>query len=119
MYVAGSLSLAMLEIMAHLDDYRVLSSLYSYIAADFPDNLLVKLEQADLPRGWDSQAPTVASMSVGDNWVNEAQSAVLGVPSVVVPGETNYLMNPAHPDFDSVRIGDHVQLQIDPRLERP
>ncbi|MBI2497892.1 MAG: RES domain-containing protein, partial [Opitutae bacterium] len=40
----------------------------------------------------------------------------LRVPSVVVPGEFNYLLNPAHPDFKRVKIGKPEPFSFDPRL---
>jgi RES domain-containing protein len=41
---------------------------------------------------------------------------VLAVPSAIVPRETNYLLNPAHPDFRRLRIGRPEPFSLDPRM---
>jgi RES domain-containing protein len=48
--------------------------------------------------------------------VREARSAVLALPSVIIPGESNYLLNPAHPDFRKISIGKPEPFAFDPRL---
>ena len=53
---------------------------------------------------------------MGDHWVAGAASAVLRLPSAIVPNEWNYLLNPAHPDFAKITIGPKQHIQIDPRL---
>ena len=59
---------------------------------------------------------TVVSQSIGDRWLESARSAVLRVPSVVVPAESNYLLNPHHADFDRIEIAAPEVLRVDPRL---
>ena len=55
-------------------------------------------------------------MAIGDRWIREARSAVLELPSVIIPGEVNYLLNPAHPDFRKIIIRRAVPFAFDPRL---
>ncbi len=59
-----------------------------------------------------------ADKSFGSAWLRETRSAVLSVPSVLVPGTRNYLINPAHPDFASIEIIGLTDFQFDPRLIR-
>ena len=54
----------------------------------------------------------------GDLWVASGGSAVLRVPSVIVPGESNYLLNPGHADFRRLRIGAPASFPFDARLLR-
>ena len=54
--------------------------------------------------------------AVGDGWVRAARSAVLALPSVLISGEPNYLLNPAHPDFKKISIGKPEPFAFDPRL---
>ena len=54
----------------------------------------------------------------GEAWLQAAATAVLSVPSAVVPAERNYLLNPRHPDFARIRIGQPQSLQTDTRLLR-
>jgi RES domain-containing protein len=55
---------------------------------------------------------------LGDEWVREGRSAVLRVPSVVVPHEPNYVLNPAHPGFGEIWIGTPEPVPFDVRLAR-
>jgi RES domain-containing protein len=50
--------------------------------------------------------------------IHSATSAVLAVPSAVVPAEFNYLLNPAHPDYPLLEIGTHTEWRTDQRLMR-
>ena len=84
------------------------------IGVEFETNQISRI--SELPAGWNSLPPTTASQAAGDHWLQEATSLALEVPSVVVPGEFNYLLNPAHPDFRNLVIGDAEDFQIDPRL---
>lgn len=115
-YTSGTLSLAMLEIMVHLEDYSVLCKDYSYIAIEIPMGLISAVDPKDLPARWDSAPPGMASQNVGDAWVLEQRSAVLSVPTVLVPEERNYLLNPQHPDFSKIVIGKPQRLCFDPRF---
>ena len=106
----------MLEVLAHLDDYSVLVSSYSFFAIDIPRDLITIRDEPDLPSGWDSAAVTGASQLAGDSWVGENRSAVLSVPSVVVKHERNYVLNPLHRDFAKLTIHEPESLNIDSRL---
>ncbi len=55
MYTSGSLSLAILEIMVHLDDYATLVDSYSYIVLEIPSSLITAV--ARKPAGWSSSPP--------------------------------------------------------------
>jgi RES domain-containing protein len=85
-------------------------------AVSFNEALLEDLPIASLPAGWNSEPPTAASQSLGDAWVLAARSAVLAVPSVIVPEERNYVLNPNHPRFAEVQIASPVPCAVDPRL---
>lgn len=116
-YASSSVSLSILEILVHLDSSSVLSS-YSVIPFHFDESLVSELKEKDLPKGWAAHPPPAASQRIGDNWIQEQTSALLKVPSVVVPLESNYLLNPAHPDIDKINIGHPVSLPLDERLTR-
>ena len=114
-YGSSSISLSILEILVHLESSSVLSS-YSVIPFHFNEKQVVELKKADLPRGWAAHPPPVTSQQIGDNWVQDQTSLLLKVPSVVVPLEFNYLLNPAHPDIEKIDIGQPVPLPLDERL---
>ncbi len=79
-------------------------------------DVLSELDTSALPPDWKNYpAPTVLR-DLGDAWLESLSSMVLQVPSAIVPDELNYLINPAHPDFSSIEIGDPVPFEIDLRL---
>jgi RES domain-containing protein len=53
---------------------------------------------------------------IEDAWASSCKSVVLRIPSVIVPSESNFLLNPAHPDFDKLAIGEPLRFRLDPRL---
>jgi RES domain-containing protein len=65
---------------------------------------------------WRVEPPPPSTKVVGDAWVREKRSAVLALPSVIIPGELNYLFNPAYPAFKRIAIGKPERFAFDPRL---
>jgi RES domain-containing protein len=114
-YTSGSISLAVLEVLVHLRETALLSS-YSLITARFNDALVEGLDRSRLPDGWRSYPAPPELQRIGDEWIRSRRSAVLQVPSAVVERESNYLLNPAHPDFSSVVIGEPEPFTFDERL---
>ncbi len=114
-YAAGSLSLGILEILVQAGRKERLGRLV-YATARFPETLMHTLNPDDLPIGWDTRPAGAASQRVGDAWLKAGESLVLRVPSVVVPGEFNYLINPVHPWFGDIAIGEIRRFELDQRL---
>ena len=114
-YAAGSLALAMLEVLAGAGDRRRLRG-YLAIEATFDEQHVEAFKAAMLPAGWDVRPYTSVSQAVGDRWLEEKRSLVLRVPSVVVLREWNYLLNPAHPSFGEIEVGPSSVAPFDPRL---
>jgi len=115
-YTSGSLSLAALEYFVNLDTDLAPNDLVS-IAAEIPDDLAVhRVALADLPNGWQSFPAPAALQDLGTAWASQAVTAVLAVPSAVIPQEWNYLLNPAHPDFRRIRVLKPQAFLFDPRL---
>lgn len=114
-YTAQSQSLAALELLVHLDSATLLAS-YVLFAVEIKVSLIRKLDHAKLPRNWRRNPPPAALQAIGDSWVQRESSAVLRVPSALVPGEDNFLLNPVHRDFQELRIGEPLPFRFDPRL---
>jgi RES domain-containing protein len=113
-YTCSRRSLAMLEILVHLHrptpppDYVV-------VVLYVPDSLKYTQGLEVVPN-W--QMEPQWTRETGDNWINEKRSLLLRVPSVVVRNESNYLINPSHPDAEDVKIIDIEPFQFDSRLFR-
>jgi RES domain-containing protein len=114
-YTAESVALAVLEVLVHLDNSDVLTS-YSLCSAEFDDSLVERLDRSALPANWRDYPAPAELQRIGDEWVASGTSAVLEVPSVIVETESNYLLNPAHPDFTSLKLGTPGPFEFDPRL---
>jgi RES domain-containing protein len=113
-YTSSTKSLAALEILVHLNPS--VSFKYVAIRITFDDELVEIFPPGSLPVNWRVEPPPPSSKQVSDAWVREGRSAVLALPSVIVSGEPNYLLNPAHSEFKSISIGKPEQFTFDPRL---
>lgn len=120
-YVASTLSLAVLEILVHLEDSSLLGS-YGFFPVSMPKTLVQTIPVASLPRDWAEFPAPIENQVLGDAWIRSRSSAVLKIPSAVFQGvpvgilETNYLLNPSHPDFSRIEVGPFQSLRLDPRL---
>jgi RES domain-containing protein len=114
-YTAGSVSLAVLEILVHLESADVLPA-YSLCAVRFDNAVVTSLERSRLPPTWRDSPSPPDLLVIGDAWIASGASAVLEVPSAVVESESNYLLNPAHPDFSALIIEPPQPFTFDPRL---
>jgi len=101
--------------LVHLGQGDVLPS-YVLIACTFPESLIEYAKIEDLPPDWLSYPAPPMLQRVGDGWIAEGRSAVLRVPSVIVPREFNFLLNPAHRDFRRIRIETPEPFSLDLRL---
>jgi RES domain-containing protein len=117
-YASETLSLAALESLVHLDFALAPDDLVA-VAADIPDALpMTRLEVADLPRNWRRYPAPEALADLGTDWAGARRTAVLSVPSALVPRERNILLNPTHPEFRRVRLLPPERFSFDPRLTR-
>jgi RES domain-containing protein len=113
-YLSSTLSLAAMEIFVHLgEDAARLEYVYFDVAVPASVSILTLTHR---PKGWRSEPPINASMRVGDRWLKAGKSALLEVPSAVIPSEMNLLLNPLHPDAAKLRIGTARVFNFDPRM---
>jgi len=114
-YTSSAVSLAVLELLAYIEDASLLAS-YLLFRADLGDSLMETLQDADLPSDWRSVPAPDSTKTIGDTWFHQGRSAVLSVPSAVVPLERNYLINPVHRDFRKIKLSGPVDFEFEPRL---
>ena len=116
LYTAGSLSLAALEMLVHLNNEEILLA-YSFATAKFDENLILSGEDfRTLPENWSASPPLLEIQQIGDEWAREMASVVLKVPPSVVPVEFNYLINVEHPEFSKIKFGKPHTFTFDERL---
>lgn len=112
-YTAGSASLAMLELLVHLDKEDVPTGL-RLLSFDVPENAIADLDP--WPVGWDGLPYSATVRAAGDAWISTAGSLALKVPSAIARHEFNVLINPAHTRFPEIRPLDDEDLALDARL---
>lgn len=110
-HTAQSQSLAALEMLVHLDSPELLEK-YVLLAVEIEEALIASVESSRLPRNWRADPPPARVRAIGDEWVFSGGSVVLRVPSVLFPGESNFLLNPGHPDFSKLRMGKPPVLSL-------
>ena len=115
-YLSSSLSLATLELFVHTEDYSTLMRLFSSIPVTIDSKFIETPKLKDLPKGWNSPEIMASTQIYGGEWLRSKKSLVLAVPSAVTHSELNYLINPEHPDFAKIKVGDVTAFQLDPRL---
>lgn len=112
-YCASTLSLAVLELLVHVDANAIPDDMVA-VPITVPDD--VRAEVLRPPKGYDAVPVSRAAQRAGSTWVKEGRTLLLRVPSVVVPEEMNVLVNPAHPDIGRLVVGRARPFRFDPRL---
>lgn len=118
-YAAESRALACLETIVHLNAGGLPLNRY-LVEVAIPDDVWAAREQLDATRlvGWDARPPSRTSIAFGTEWARSLRTPVLVVPSVVVPEETNILVNPLHPSSASLVARKLRLWTYDPRMAR-
>lgn len=115
-YTSGSLSLAALELLVHLDPDRLPDDLVAY-TVEVPDGLeRRRITAGDLPKEWNRRVEVPALRRIGETWAVNRDAVALRVPSAVIPEEHNVLLNPRHPDARAIHVADRRPFDFDPRL---
>jgi len=115
-YTAASRALAAIEFFVHLDPGEAPSDLL-IAEAEVPEESIADLELAELPENWRT-LDNLACRDLGTEWVRQGRSVALRVPSVVVDGDWNVLLNPRHADFGKVQVLDSRRFHFDERMFR-
>ena len=114
-YTSGSVALATLEMLVHLNSDADLFE-YCLFRVEMPADTIEVVPPKKLPAGWDLDSPPEPAREFGDLWARSLRTVALRVPSAVVPHDFNYLLNPIHPDFAKVKLGRPHKFTFDPRL---
>lgn len=117
-YSATSIALACLETVVHLKSGGLPFNRY-LVRIDIPADVWKarqSITHKSAPVGWDALPAGVVSLDIGDQWLALRTSAILLVPSIVVPEEQNILINPAHPDASKFKVTKVRKWQYDSRI---
>ncbi|HXU10870.1 MAG TPA: RES family NAD+ phosphorylase, partial [Candidatus Binatia bacterium] len=115
-YTSAALSLAALELLVRLDRDLLPSDLVQ-MELDLPDDLREeRIEAATLPSAWRRYPAPAALQRIGAAWLARGTTAILRVPSAVIPEEDNYLLNPMHPAIERVKVVGRRAFILDLRL---
>ncbi|MNR05189.1 RES domain protein [compost metagenome] len=116
-YSAGSRSLACLENVVHRNQIGLNNS-FQVMTIEIPDDIMVlSIELKKLPSNWVIFENMPLTQTMGENWITEGKSAVLKVPSSIIPAEYNYLINPQHPDFKLIKLLKSESFVFDKRIK--
>lgn len=116
LYTSSYRSLAVLEILVHTTNNYVPDNL-SLITIEVPDSKLIKgISYEMISDELDKKKVQAQFQTIGDNWIQSQSSLVLKVPSIIIPEEFNYLINPLHKDFHKVKIKETKLFRFDERL---
>jgi len=132
-YTSRRLSLCVLEQLVHMEVSHM-GAMFASIPMDIPGGTLIEAIQTNedpsdidddivvqtrgriTTRDWKDVPSPATNRGFGDDWLKDSKSAILRVPSAIVPSESNFLLNVEHPDFKNFNIGDAEDFFFDSRL---
>lgn len=114
-YLSATRSLAALEVLVHNAE-RAPSSRLLFFEVRFPEEFVQTISEDELAADWRSYPPRNSTVEAGRRWLKERSSPVLRVPSILIPEESNYLLNPEHPRAEEIELRDGRAFTFDPRF---
>jgi len=116
-YTSSSKSLACLENIVHRNSLG-LNAQFKVIIIEVPAHLKIeKINEKSLQPGWQEFQNIPQTRKMGDDWIAKGVAAILQVPSVIIPGEFNYLLNPRHEDFSKIKYIGNEPFEFVGRLK--
>jgi RES domain-containing protein len=97
--------------------FGIIPKEYFLITIQIPDTAaILELTEVDMPADWRSNPHSDSTQKIGDIFATELKHLALRVPSVVVPGDFNYLINPSHHQMSEVIITNVEPFEFDSRF---
>jgi len=116
LYTGENIEIALLETIVHTPPMLIPEM--DLLVLEIPDNSITTLGIEQLPKNWKNYpAPTILS-ELSEQWVNEAKTVALKVPSSIVDTACNYILNCRHSDYKVIKIIEHKNFHFDPRLKK-
>lgn len=114
-YCAETFSLANVEFFVHFGKRQRAIKLISFDIA-IPEALVQRLPTSRLPADWAAEPSSSSTADLGADWLKSSSSAVLVVPSVHSRSESNYLINPLHPQASKIKVQATYPHKYDSRM---
>jgi RES domain-containing protein len=115
-FTSATLSLAALERFIHTDSDLEPTDLLAIPVEIHDDIVIDAVEVETLPADWRTFPAPPALAAIGEQWFRASSTPVLSVPSVVIPHERNFVLNPTHREFKQIMIGHSEPFSFDPRM---
>ncbi|MBO9684559.1 MAG: RES family NAD+ phosphorylase [Flavisolibacter sp.] len=116
LYTSQSRALAFAEVAIHIP-VGIVPKDYFLVSINIPDTTsILKLTDAEMPADWRSNPHSSSTQNIGDQFIAGSKFLVLQVPSAVVPGDFNFLINPNHPQSKEVVISNVEPFEFDSRF---
>ena len=116
-YLANSVSLAMLEILVHVNQQSLLKH-YQLFELELPIKQIQRLDQSALSQNWNTDPAPKETATIGDQWLQNTSKLALALPSCIVPIENNFLINIHHADFQKiVQQAKQIPFEFDSQLK--
>lgn len=117
-YTAQSKALACLENIVHRNS-KGLQKNFRTMVIEIPDNMAIEeIKDAQLNASWKEFYQMPYTQAIGDKWLLSNITAVLKVPSAIVSGDFNYLLNPAHKDYKKIKLVKTEPFEFDDRIKK-
>lgn len=114
-YASENIALATFETLSYLRTGGLPFNRF-LVQISIPDQIWNSRQIANLPGGWDAVPAGRASKKYGDDWIASRRSAILIVPSVIIPDENNILINPLHVQAGEIKATTLKRWHYDPRF---
>jgi len=115
-YCSASRALAMAEVSVHIS-LATLPKDFVMMEINIPANISIQtLKEKDLPKNWNDFPHNFQTQKIGDDFIYSKKACILKVPSAVVKGDYNYLINPHHQDFHNIKILSISAFPFDRRI---
>lgn len=113
-YTACSISLCMLEALVHINNFNIPD--FCRATLEIPDADIATIATKDLPKDWQQTPAPDKLRAIGNKFIKDNKYLALKVPSVIVPEECNYLLNPFHINFGKIKTIEIQTIHFDQRL---
>ena len=115
-YTAANRSLAIAEVFVHLTAATLPVDFYM-LTIYIPDDVsMIKMSSSQLPFEWNRFPHPSSTQQIGNTFIRAAKHSVLQIPSAVIAGDFNYLINPNHAEFSKVHIIESARFMFDNRF---